>query len=85
MLKWDLQVRDVCLLVITTPQCLMLSDLHYKNVSVLQYLLGKQVIHPNQLDVVNGAFSPSREKIEWARELVKAFEEQQKEGIVSYL
>jgi citrate lyase beta subunit len=45
--------------------------------------IGKQVIHPNQIDIVNEAFSPSPEKIEWARELVAAFEQQSNEGIVS--
>ena len=44
---------------------------------------GKQVIHPNQIDIVNEAFSPSPEKIEWAKELVAAFEQQSNEGIVS--
>ena len=46
-------------------------------------MLGKQVIHPNQIDIVNQAFSPSAEKIEWAKELVMAFEKQSSEGIVS--
>ena len=36
-----------------------------------------------KIDIVNEAFSPSPEKIEWAKELVTAFEEQQKDGIVS--
>ena len=42
---------------------------------------GKQVIHPDQIDIVNEAFSPSPEKVEWAKELVAAFEEQSNEGI----
>ncbi|XP_028396847.1 citramalyl-CoA lyase, mitochondrial-like [Dendronephthya gigantea] len=42
---------------------------------------GKQVIHPSQVDIVNKAFSPSPEKIEWAKELVGAFEQQSSEGI----
>ncbi len=43
---------------------------------------GKQVIHPNQIPVVQKAFSPSPEKIEWARELIKAFHEHHEEGKV---
>nr|XP_002740813.1 PREDICTED: citrate lyase subunit beta-like protein, mitochondrial-like [Saccoglossus kowalevskii] len=41
---------------------------------------GKQVIHPNQISIVQEAFSPSTEKIEWAQELVKAFEDHQSSG-----
>ncbi|XP_046840949.1 citramalyl-CoA lyase, mitochondrial-like [Xenia sp. Carnegie-2017] len=42
---------------------------------------GKQIIHPNQINVVNAAFSPTSEKIEWARSLVTKFEEESKKGI----
>lgn len=41
---------------------------------------GKQVIHPVQVPVVQEAFSPSKEKVEWATKLVVAFEEHQKSG-----
>lgn len=41
---------------------------------------GKQVIHPSQVEIVQSAFTPSDEKIEWARELVNAFTEHQKSG-----
>lgn len=41
---------------------------------------GKQVIHPNQVPIVQKAFSPSEEKIKWARDLIKQFEIHQKEG-----
>ncbi|XP_047482350.1 citramalyl-CoA lyase, mitochondrial-like [Penaeus chinensis] len=41
---------------------------------------GKQVIHPGQVPVVQAAFSPPPEKIEWAKALIQAFEEHQKEG-----
>ncbi|XP_076039546.1 citramalyl-CoA lyase, mitochondrial-like [Oratosquilla oratoria] len=41
---------------------------------------GKQVIHPGQVTIVQKAYSPSEEKVAWANELVKAFEEHQKEG-----
>ncbi|XP_070568487.1 citramalyl-CoA lyase, mitochondrial-like isoform X1 [Ptychodera flava] len=41
---------------------------------------GKQVIHPNQVAIVQECFSPSPEKIDWATELVKAFEAHQESG-----
>ncbi|XP_015929081.2 citramalyl-CoA lyase, mitochondrial [Parasteatoda tepidariorum] len=41
---------------------------------------GKQVIHPMQVPVVQKAFSPSEEKIEWATELIKLFKIHQSEG-----
>lgn len=34
---------------------------------------GKQVIHPSQVPIVQEAFSPRKEKIEWAKELIKEF------------
>lgn len=41
---------------------------------------GKQVIHPGQVEIVQTAFAPSEEKIEWATELIRLFEEHQKHG-----
>lgn len=41
---------------------------------------GKQVIHPSQIEVVQQAFTPSTEKIEWARELIQAFDTHQQSG-----
>lgn len=41
---------------------------------------GKQVIHPGQVPVVQAAFSPLPQKVEWAAALVEAFEHHQKEG-----
>jgi len=41
---------------------------------------GKQVIHPAQIPVVQEAFGPSAEKIEWAEELITAFTQHQQEG-----
>lgn len=41
---------------------------------------GKQVIHPAQVPVVQRAFSPAPERVEWARALIAAFQEQQAEG-----
>jgi len=41
---------------------------------------GKQVIHPIQVPIVQDAFSPTPKKVEWATELIKAFEEHQHSG-----
>lgn len=41
---------------------------------------GKQVIHPSQIPVVHEAFSPSPEQIDWAKELITAFNEHQATG-----
>ena len=41
---------------------------------------GKQVIHPIQIETVQNAFTPSSEKIEWARQLIEAFDQHQKSG-----
>ncbi|XP_062959151.1 citramalyl-CoA lyase, mitochondrial isoform X2 [Cynocephalus volans] len=41
---------------------------------------GKQVIHPNQIAVVQEQFSPSPEKTKWAEELIAAFKEHQQLG-----
>ena len=41
---------------------------------------GKQVIHPAQIPVVQKAFSPTLEKIEWATQLIKEFREHEKNG-----
>jgi citrate lyase beta subunit len=45
---------------------------------------GKQVIHPNQVPVVQEAFTPSDEAITYARRIVETFEASQKEGKGAY-
>ena len=44
---------------------------------------GKLVIHPDQVEPVNQAFSPSEEEITQARRVVQAFEEAVKQGLAS--
>ncbi|XP_077436490.1 citramalyl-CoA lyase, mitochondrial isoform X2 [Vanacampus margaritifer] len=41
---------------------------------------GKQVIHPGQVRAVQEEFSPSQQRVQWAKELIAAFEQHQKEG-----
>jgi citrate lyase beta subunit len=45
---------------------------------------GKQVIHPNQVPVVQEAFTPSDEAIAYAKRIVETFEASQKEGKGAY-
>ncbi len=45
---------------------------------------GKQIIHPNQVSVVQEAFTPSDESIAYARRIVETFEASQKEGKGAY-
>ena len=45
---------------------------------------GKQIIHPNQVSVVQEAFTPSDSAIEYARRIVESFESSQKAGKGAY-
>jgi citrate lyase subunit beta/citryl-CoA lyase len=41
---------------------------------------GKWVLHPQQIDVVNAAFSPSASQVEWASRVLTALEEGERQG-----
>jgi citrate lyase beta subunit len=41
---------------------------------------GKQIIHPNQVEAVQTAFTPSDEAVEYAQRVVRAFSASQREG-----
>jgi citrate lyase subunit beta/citryl-CoA lyase len=43
---------------------------------------GKAVIHPNHVDAVNAAFTPSADEIAWARRIVAAFAAEPSAGVV---
>jgi citrate lyase subunit beta-like protein len=45
---------------------------------------GKQIIHPNQVSVVQTAFTPSDEAIAYAKRIIETFEASQKEGKGAY-
>jgi citrate lyase beta subunit len=45
---------------------------------------GKLTIHPDQIEIVNEAFSPSPAEIDEAHALIRAFEEQQQEGRMAF-
>jgi citrate lyase subunit beta/citryl-CoA lyase len=44
---------------------------------------GKITIHPNQIDIVNAAFSPDPAALDEARRLIEAFAEAEKEGLMA--
>lgn len=44
---------------------------------------GKITIHPDQIDIVNAAFTPSREEIDEARRLVQAMAEAEQDGLMA--
>ncbi|XOV83033.1 MAG: HpcH/HpaI aldolase/citrate lyase family protein [bacterium] len=44
---------------------------------------GKITIHPNQIDIVNQAFTPSQDDIDEAAELVDAFKNAEKQGLMA--
>ncbi len=46
--------------------------------------VGKQIIHPAQVEPVQTAFTPSEEAIAYAKRIVDTFEENQKEGKGAY-
>ncbi len=48
--------------------------------AVLMGFTGKISIHPNQIPVINEVFTPSKEAVEEAREVIAAFEEHQRNG-----
>lgn len=39
---------------------------------------GKQIIHPNQIEIVQKSFLPSTNDIAWAKEIKKSYENQEK-------
>lgn len=43
---------------------------------------GKIAIHPSQVPVINDAFRPEEEQVEWARRVVDAVEDREGEGVV---
>ena len=41
---------------------------------------GKLCIHPNQVDICNRLFSPTKEEIQYAQKVIKAFDEAEAGG-----
>ena len=55
-------------------QCRQAAELGYD---------GKSLIHPSQIEAANRAFSPSAERIAWARAVIAAFNDHPKAGVLS--
>ena len=45
---------------------------------------GKITIHPNQIEIVNESFTPSREDVEEARELLELFAQNEAQGVMAF-
>jgi len=43
-------------------------------------MTGKAAINPRQIDIINEVFSPSKDDINWAKRVISAYEEAQREG-----
>ncbi|KAK3098504.1 hypothetical protein FSP39_020145 [Pinctada imbricata] len=74
-------------------QAIDMVDIDYKDLEGLKKqateganmgFTGKQVIHPNQIPIVQDTFCPSKDQIEWAKELIQAFEHHQKSGLGAF-
>ena len=44
---------------------------------------GKITIHPNQIEIVNAAFTPDEQEVARAERLIEAFSEAEKEGLMA--
>ena len=42
---------------------------------------GKYCIHPAQVEIANRVFSPSPEQLDWARRVIRAYEEGERQGL----
>ena len=46
---------------------------------------GKQCIHPNQIEIVTKAFTPSQERIEWARQVISLYRKHEETGTGAFV
>lgn len=76
--------RAAGVLAVDTP-CIHVRDdeqLRHEALTAKQYgFSGKLLIHPSQIDIVNEMYSPSEEQVEYAREVVEAFDRAQNQGL----
>lgn len=74
---YDVDPIDKVYFNINDPEGFKLDALKAKRLGYV----GKMVIHPNQVTLANQIFTPSREEVEWAKRVVKAYEDAVKRGI----
>ncbi|MGI6856753.1 HpcH/HpaI aldolase/citrate lyase family protein [Mesorhizobium sp. 1B3] len=88
-----LLARNLCLMAASAAGvpaidtvCTNLGDLDYvaaeARAARRDGFSAKAVIHPNHIDPVNAAFQPTQQEIDWARSVVRAFEENPGQGVV---
>jgi len=89
-----LLARNLCLMAASAAQtaaidtvCTNIGDLDYvaaeARAARRDGFSAKAVIHPNHVDPVNAAFQPTDEEVEWARKVIKAFEDNPDQGVVN--
>ncbi|HRQ33038.1 MAG TPA: CoA ester lyase [Anaerolineales bacterium] len=76
----DLQAIDIVFIDFKDPEGLRLEAEEGARFG----FSGKQIIHPNQVEAAQEAFTPSDEAIEYAKRIVESFEASQKEGKGAY-
>ncbi len=76
----DLQAIDIVFIDFKDPEGLRLEAEEGARFG----FSGKQIIHPNQVEAAQEAFTPSAEAIEYAKRIVESFELSQKEGKGAY-
>lgn len=74
-------------------QAIDLVCIDYKNLNQLEKeclngksfgFTGKQAIHPDQVELINSIFTPSKEEISWALEVVKGYQEHCTKGVGAF-
>ncbi len=72
---------------IDTPNTSISDEAHLRKDCLNAKNLGmkaKSAIHPNQLEIINEIFSPSKKDIEWAKDVIKLAEDNIGKGAFSY-
>ena len=69
-------VLDQAFVGLSDPEGLRAAALEARNLG----FTGKAVIHPSQIDIVNGVFTPSEDELKWARRVLEAWKSAQAEG-----
>ena len=77
---WDKQPLDTVFVDFNDPDGLRAECL----ASAAMGYTGKITIHPNQIDIVNEAFTPSDAEVAEARELLDLFAENEAKGIMAF-
>ena len=77
---WEKQPLDTVFVDFNDPEGLRAECL----VSAAMGYTGKITIHPNQIEIVNEAFTPSREDVEEARELLELFAQNEAQGVMAF-